>query len=360
MIHLKPWFDNVDHWFVRVQFGEDKRRNLYSELVALVKAGFSKSEAIDAIWKILSSEGKNMGDPRARILDSVRTGIRNGHGIGESLREWVPRDEYMTLCAIEHSDQFGHHLEIYCNTLKRKQGIQTQVIGTLAYPMLLLFTSYGMLVYFSRGISPKIDGLLPVEQWTGLSRTVFLVGEYCGILMPLTTAIMIILPIVILATLPRWSGYGRVVGDRLPVFSIYRLHTGVLLLQSIACLISTGMTAVEAIRKIRPTANKYLGSRLDQVLHHLLNGSNLGHAMQMTGDGWPDRNLVLTLRVLSRSQDFSSNLLTIAERWTVTSHDRIRRTISMARAIIFLMVFGAISTIVMAMYDLQGQITAAY
>lgn len=360
MNDIRKVLKHIDLWFVRLQFSSAKRRDIYSELVALLNAGFSRSEAIDAMWNIHSREGADTSDPRARVLGSVQKTLRNGHGMGEALRPWVPKDEYMIIHAIEHSNRFARHLEIYCGTMERNQGIRSMIHSTLAYPIMLLVMAYGLLVYFSQGIAPKLDRLLGTDQWTGIASVVHDAGLICGTLIPYTIAVAILLPAIIAGSLPRWATQGRVLADRLPVYSMYRLHTGVLLLQSIACLISTGMTAVDAIRTIRLAANRYVGSRLDAVHFHLLNGSSLGLAMQSTANGWPDRDLVLSLRILSRSQDFSSHLLTIAERWVVTSHSRIRRTLEITRAALFMVVFAVISGVVMAMYDLQGQITAAY
>jgi len=352
--------DWLGRGWVRAQFGCEKRCRFYRELIALMDTGFSRSEAIDAIWKIKTRDGAALRDPVARILASVRTGLRNGQSLGVSLQPWIPREEHMAIAAIETSDQFGRNLEIHCQTLEKNEDIRSDIVSTLAYPALLLAMTYGMLVYFSRGIAPQLDPLLPVERWVGIARTVYRVGEMLGALIPLAVLLVILVPLALVLLLPRWAGEGRILADRLPVFVMYRLRSGVMLLQSIACLVANGLTPVEAITTLRPSANAYLGARIDQIHHHMLNGANLGLAMQRTARSWPDRELVLTLRILSRSQDFHRHLQMIAGQWMTASHDRILRTLTLTRAGFFLIVFGVISAIVLAMYDLQGQITAAY
>ena len=345
---------------LRVRFGSELRCRFYRELIALVDAGFSCSEAIDAIWKIKSADGARGHDPIARILGRVRAGLRNGNGLGASLQPWIPRDEHMAITAIETSEMFGRNLEVYCRTLERSGTIRSDMISVLAYPVLLLAMTYGILVYFSLGIAPQMETLLPVAHWIGIARIVFQAGEVLDWLLPVVVLLVIVVPIMMVLLLPRWAGRGRIWADRLPVFVMYRLMSGVLLLQSIACLVANGLTPVEAIARLRPVANAYVGAHLDRIRNHMLNGANLGLAMQRTARGWPDRELVLTLRILSRSQDFHRHLQMIAGQWLTKSHERIHRTLALMRAVIFLIVFGVISAIVIAMYDLQGQITAAW
>ncbi len=360
MILLDRLVRRIIQVFIRSQFNPDKRCRFYRELIVLMDTGFSRSEVIDAIWRIKTRDGADTNDPVGRILASLRTGLRNGQDLGVALQPWIPRAEHMAITAIETSDQFSRNLESHCQMLEMNQGIRSDVLSILAYPLLLLVMTYGMLVYFAAGIAPQLDPLLPIEHWTGIARTVTRTGAVLGTWMPLVALVALLAPLSLHILLPRWTGAGRRQADRLPIFAMYRLRSGVMLLQSIACLAAAGLTPVEALTRLRPAASAYLASHIDQIHYQMLNGANLGLAMQHTAGGWPDRELVLTLRILSRSQDFPQHLRMIAGQWMTASQDRILRNLSLIRASLFLIVFGIITATVAAMYELQGQITTAY
>ncbi|MCY4541830.1 MAG: type II secretion system F family protein [Rhodobacteraceae bacterium] len=350
----------LERILTRVQFGRQRRVGLYRELIALMRAGFSRSEAIDMIWTVKSEDGKNRRGVLPVVIADIRLRIRNGLGFSEALRNWVPSEDCMVIGTIEHSDQFADHLEVYCETVERKSGLIAEMISALTYPGLLVATAYGMLTYFSAGIVPTLDRILPVERWSGLATIVYEAGRVAAGSIPVVVSLLLLCPVMIVLLLPRWARRGRTAVDRMPVFALYRVHTGILFLQAMACLMASGMSAMEAIRKIRPSTNNYVGYRLDLIRYHLLNGLDLGSAMEKAGTGWPDRELNLTLRILARTPDFPQHLLVCAKRWMEERHKVVERQLALIRAASFGAVFGVIFCVVLTMYDIQSQVTAGY
>ena len=166
--------------------------------------------------------------------------------------------------------------------------------------------------------------------------------------------------VLITLALPRWKGFGRNLADRLPVFAIYRLHTGIYFLRSMAALMSVGISATEAIDRIRPSASPYVGHRIDIVRFHLLNGHDLGSALDKSGTGWPDPDLNLSLGIFSQTPNFPSQLSALADEWLESARDRAEQRAGILRMLALLAIFGVISGVALALYDIQSQVTAGF
>ncbi len=350
----------LEHLVARLSFDSRQRRRLYGGLVALMRAGLSRSEALEVIWRVASNEGKQKGSTLAVILSDVNHGMRNGLGLGRSLRRWVPREDCMFIEAIEDSDRFSEHLDAYRRALERKSGIRGAVIGTLAYPVFLIVTAYGLLAHFGVKIVPALDALHPRESWTGMAAALGVASEFAARYAIAAGILALLVPVIAVAMLPRWSRYGRTLADRLPPLTLYRMQSGVSFLQSIASLMASGLSAAEAINRVRPFAAPYARHRIDLVHRHLLNGNDLGTSMHLAGTGWPDPELNLSLKIMSRTPDLPTHLPGLLEDWLDTMQEDTKRKLSLLRTLAFLAVFVVISSVIYAMYELQGQIASGF
>ena len=345
--------------FARLQLDSRRRQRLYRELAGLLQSGMSRGEALEVLWLIASRDGKKPSDPAAVVLADARNGVRNGLSLANSFKSWIPREDYMLISTIEDLDGFSDHLESWCATLEERAGTRADAVAALAYPGFLLATAYGLLVYFDVKIMPALAELLPRDRWSGSAALFEQACSAAADYALIVAALSLVLPVAMLAILPRWSGRGRSFADRLPVFALYRAYTGIAFLQSIGALMSGGLPPAEAIVRIRDGAEPYVQRRLDLVRANLLNGCGLGSSMELAGTGWPDPELALSLRVLSHSADFPSQILRIAKLWRREIQQRAENAMGALRIAAFLAVFAVISGVLSAMYEIQGQIAAS-
>ena len=338
------------------RFDLRSRQRLYRDLSALMKAGLSKGEALDAIAAIATGGGRQRSRVLARILADARAGMRSGNSLAASLAGWIPASDRMVLEAIEASDSFPRHLETFSRNLHLRAAARGQIIGELAYPILLLCMVYGLLVFFHIRIAPVLGDLLPRSQWIGAASHLDHASRWAAAnIIPVAVTAALSAPAMALL-LRHWAGRGRATADQLPIFAEYRAQTGIAFLKSIGAMMSSGMSAVEAISRIRPGVCPYVGRRLDLVRYNLLNGHDLGAAIELAGSGWPDRDLVLSLQVLANLPDFPTRLSEIAEDWLHESHERLLANLGKLRAAAFLIVFAVISAFILAMHAIQNQI----
>ena len=342
----------------RLQFDAGRRLRLYREFAGLLKSGLSRGEALEILWRISSRDGARASEPAAIVLADARNGVRNGLSLADSLKSWIPREDYMLILAIEDSGEFADHLETWCDTLASRAGIRANAAGSLVYPGFLIAVAYGLLVYFDTQIMPSLEELLPRKQWTGAASLFQAACAAASEYALAAASFSALVPVLLLAALPRWSGPGRGWADRLPIFALYRAHSGLTFLQAIGALMASGLPASESILRIREGASPYSRSRLDLIRLNLLNGRGLGESMQSVAAGWPDPELALSMRALAHSPDFPAQILRMAKDWRQVIQQRTERTVAIWRLLSFLAVFGVVSGVVTAMYEIQSQIAS--
>ncbi len=349
----------VERRFARALFWTGDRLALYQQLAALMRTGVSKTDALQMAWKVASDEGRKPKETSALIMRDILDGMRNGLSFGESIRRWVPSEDAMILEATENSDDFPGYLDRYCEVIRKRREILATITGGLLYPVALLSAVYGIAFYFGAEVVPKIEGLMPTEKWQGAARFLLMLSAFADrYAIPALIGTVLLLTLIVLS-LPRWSGSGRPLADRLPLFSLYRMYTGISFLISVSSLVQGGLSAVNAVERIRRLANPYVMFRLNRIRNHLLNGLNLGAALHASGTGWPDPKMNLMIKVFAETHDLSAQLHRLSEDWIEQGRQRIERSIALIKTLVLLLVFGVVMGIVAGMYALQTQIAAS-
>ena len=342
--------------FAKFQFGYKQRSDLYNQLIALLSTGMAKTDAIQMSWDVASMEGKKPKELTAIVLSEIILSMKNGETLARALKPWVPQEDVMVFEAIENSDDFVANLKDYMEMLGKKKKIKSSIVGGLAYPAVLVAMVYGIMSYFGSSVVPTIAQLLPMETWTGPAK--FLTFMYNFSESYAVPGLVILLASIacIFATLPRWSGAGRVFADRMPIFSTYRMYTGISFLMSMASLIQGGMPAADALNRLHPQASPYVRARILKVRDQMLNGANFGAALHRAGTGWPDAKMNLNIKIFAETQDLSAQLSRLSKGWIDVSQENISKTMGALRTVAMIMVFGVIMGIVGGIYSLQDQI----
>lgn len=345
--------------FARLQFGTGERLALYQELASLLRTGVSKVDALQMAWKVASEEGRKPKEATALILRDILDGMRNGLTFGDAMRRWVPAEDAMILEATESSDDFPGYLERYCGVIQKRRQILGTIIGGLISPASQIIALYGIAFYFGSEVVPKIEGLLPREDWSGPAVFLLMIGTFADELAIPVLVVFLSLIGLVLFLLPRWAGRGRPVADRLPIFSLYRMYTGISFLISVSSLVQGGLSVLNAVERVRPLSSPYVRFRLNVVRNGMLNGLNLGAALHASGSGWPDPRMNLSIKVFADTHDLSAQLHRISEDWMTRGQARIERSIGLIRGLVLFLVFGVMMGIVGGMYSLQDQVASS-
>ncbi|MFG6083445.1 type II secretion system F family protein [Paracoccus litorisediminis] len=343
----------------RLQFGYKQRVELYNQLIALLSTGMQLVDALQMAWDVASLEGKKPKEMNAIVLDNIIRKKQDGASFAQSIKPWVPAEDVMVMEAIENTTDMPSNLRDYLELLERKKKIKGTIVGGVAYPALLVAMVFGIMTYFGAKVVPTISQLLPMEKWTGAATFLrFMYNFSQSMALPVLASIGFTI-VVITALLPRWKNSGRIIADRLPVFSTYRMYTGISFLMSMASLLQSGMPPAQALERLHPEANPYVKNRILKVRAQMLSGANFGAALYRAKTGWPDTKMNLNIKIFAETQDLSKQLTRLSKSWIEQAQADISKNMGLLRTISMIMVFGVIMGIVGGIYALQSQIAAS-
>jgi len=126
------------------------------QLAALLRAGIPILQAITMLRRRATA-------PRLRaVLESVEEAIRGGAALSQAFAAqgaMFPRIYTASILAGERSGALDEVLSRYVNYMRRSVGLRRKIRGALAYPAFLLIACFGMVVFLTTFVVPRMSDL---------------------------------------------------------------------------------------------------------------------------------------------------------------------------------------------------------
>ena len=159
-------------------------------------------------------------------------------------------------------------------------------------------------------------------------------------------------------SLENWSGRLRATFDKLPPWNIYKIHISVGWLMALSSMMSAGITMPDAIRMLADNASRYLRSILEETLHYIANGDNLGIALSRTERDFPNKEIIGDLMIYADMVDFDKNITSIANDYLDESVRKMESISNILNGFGIMLVSAIIAWVVLGTFQMQDQITA--
>ena len=169
---------------------------------------------------------------------------------------------------------------------------------------------------------------------------------------------VVIFGIFVWWSLPRLAGRVRAVFDKLPPWNIYKIRMSVGWMMSLSAMVASGVAIPDAMRMLADNSNRYLRRILEETLHYIANGDNLGDALQNTGMDFPNQELIGDLTIYADMNDFDTNLGQISNDYLENSVKKIEALAETLNTVGILLISAVIAWIVLGTFQMQDQITA--
>ncbi len=338
-------------------FSNKTRLKIYRKLASLMANRFSLMDALDLLYNGASDNGKNPYEPMAIAIVSWMKTLQNGLTFADALRGWAPGRERLMLSTGDVSNLESALL----NLIKVTEGSTKMIrpiVGAIAYPAFLMMMSILILYAIGVYMVPPMQEAAPNVKWTGTARDLVDVSEWIQVYWAIAFSILPVTMLVIYATIGIWTGKIRVIFDRCPPWSLYKIFTGISWLLAMAALIKGGTPVSSAMSTLRRDANKYLREKIDKALRFINNGDNLGQALYKTELEFPDKEIISDLAVYSELDNFEEAIDNLANDWLDESVYVIEQKAEILNMIALLSIGGIIAWAVMGVFDMQDQITS--
>ncbi|PKU22812.1 type II secretion system F family protein [Telmatospirillum siberiense] len=362
---MKTIFDTIVFWFEGMDIGLFQARlaltarvrmRLYRKIASLSRTGMPLPRALDAIWQVSSLGGKRSASPLARVVDSWRRKVYDGHTFGKALDGWVPVQEWSLIEA--GAGDLGQALDEAAGLIESSQKMLGAITTAVGYPLFLGGLLCILLWIFSVDAIPAFAEVKPMEKWTGLAAAMGVLSRvvHAGLL-PFLALLLALLSAVVWS-LPRWTGEWRARVDSWPPWSLYQLIMGTSFLASLVAFLKAGMPVPEALRRLRTIANPWLRERIDATLYFVNSGYDLGEALHLTGYRFPAREIVEDLRIYASLGNLEEAMGRLSAEWMKLSLDSLQAKSDAMKVAGMVFVAGTIAWIQFGIIAVQQQLTS--
>ncbi|MDR3126751.1 MAG: type II secretion system F family protein [Rickettsiales bacterium] len=341
-----------------VNLSNAARLRVYYKLAALLRNRFTLMDALDRIWSIESNEGRKPDEPIAIAVAWWSRELEKGLPFSAAITGWAPLRERLMLSVGDMSKLERALL----NVIKVSEGsnkILAPLINALTYPAMMVLLSFAIIAAVGIWMVPPMVELVPNIVWRGSASSLVAVSGFMRSYWWIMPAVFIGAIVAIYASFANLTGPIRVLLDKMPPWSLYRMFTGVSWLMSLAALVESGTPIAKSMQGLRQNASPYLRERIDRALGFMKNGANLGTSLKMTGMHFPDDVLIGDLEIYSELDNFESSLNAVATEYLNTSVERIRREASILNSLALIFVSGIIAWVLLGTFEMQNQVQAA-
>jgi type II secretory pathway component PulF len=353
--------NRLELWYARLVFrmNTEKRMATIRKLASLLRNDFTLMDALNRIEMIESRGGTKPDEPFAIVMREWQKNLERGMSFSDTTRGWLPDDEILLVTSGNISNLVVA-LENTTRVVESAARIRRVMRNALAYPLFLLALTFGIIIMVGLYLVPPLvevagNGVI----WRGVAGSLislsdFMVGNWYWFVV----GIFVVMSIVGFS-LNNWSGRMRAKFDKFPPWNIYKIHISVGWLMSLSSMVAAGITMPDAMRMLADNSSKYLRDILEETLHNIANGENLGTALLNTGRDFPNSEIIGDLIIYADMNDFDKNLTAIANDYLNDSVRKMEAVSNVLNSIGILMVSGIIAWVVLGTFQMQDQITAA-
>ena len=353
--------NRLELWYARLVFrlNTEKRMATIRKLASLLRNDFTLMDALNRLEMIESNGGKKPNEPFAIVMHVWQQNLERGMSFSETTRGWLP-DEETLLVTSGNISNLVIALENTTRVVESAGRIRRAMRNAVAYPLFLLVLTLGIVVLVGLYLVPPLVEVAGNDIiWRGTARGLIWLSDFMVANWYWFAGGFFLLVGLIGFSLENWSGRLRAVFDKIPPWSIYKIHISVGWLMSLSSMVAAGITMPDAMRMLADNSNKYLRDILEETLHYIANGDNLGVALLKTGRGFPNNEIIGDLMIYADMVDFDKNLTAIANDYLEESVRKMESVSNVLNSIGILMVSAIIAWVVLGTFQMQDQITAA-
>ncbi len=343
---------------IMVSLNNEKRLQIYYKLAALLRNRFTLMDALDRIWMIESKDGQRPDEPMAVAVAWWLKELEKGLPFSSAIDGWAPMREKLMLSVGDVSK-----LEkALINVIKVSEGsnrIIQPLVSAVTYPIMMMILSMGIFVCVGIYMFPPLFEFAKNAQWTGSSKSLVALSSFVQVYWWSFPLVLLVIVGVIYFSFSNFTGPLRVVFDKMPPWSLYRMFSGVSWLMSLAALVESGTPIARSMQSLRQNANPYLRERIDRALMFIKNGDNLGTALKKSNMHFPEDELIGDLEIYSELDNFEEALNGVANEYLESSITNIKKEAGILNSFALLLVSGVIAWVLLGVFDMQNQVQSA-
>ncbi len=160
--------------------------------------------------------------------------------------------------------------------------------------------------------------------------------------------------------LPNYRSGFRLILDKFPPFSIYRILVGVSFLHTLSALTKAKLKQNDALIEMKRFAQPYLIYRINKYLMSINNGKSLGQALISTKLNFPDEYVIKELAMYAESGNIDDAMHEVIHSLNEDGLELVNKQAGILKTISFAWIMTLIMILIMSIFtfvmDLQASV----
>jgi len=318
----------------KLSFGAAVRAEVWQLLADMVESGLELEEALRTLIKGYLRTNRR---GRAGVLAEMVSAGLDGK-MAERLAPYTMSPEQLILDGLGRQEARAVFASA-ARLLRNQLALRKALTEAIAMPILLFFSLFALMLFFGLELLPALEEVvdfesLPLVQDITVSVTLALSDN------PARLGVWIAGGIAGLVMLMRvWTGPGRVLADRVPPFSVMRLHAGTGFLFALVEYGRNGTTInADLLERMASVSGRYAASRIRALIPHVQTNDNIGDAALTAEQGFPDDEFAVVMSALWNRRDGIEGAGQFLERRLVQIESNVKARMAVLNAGLLILV----------------------
>lgn len=284
----------------RFLFGAKEQQSYLEDLSTLVEDGVPANKAVEVLFRIGKGSLKTLSG-------QIMHRIAQGRPVADGLIGWMPQHIVELVRAGEQGGTLAENMRVAAETLGRKNDVVAALFASLTYPVVVLITGVGVMIYLKQSVFVQFEKIKPLSEWPEdgqrlMVMATFFENWWWALLIAIVAIIVIVSRILV-----TYTGVGRKYIDKTPLLGVYRSSTAARFMETLGLLIINGVVFKQALQILRLQASSYLGWHLSQMERRLARGSS--NIADVLDTGLVVESDVVRLRAIAEAKGFEHALV---------------------------------------------------
>lgn len=332
----------------RLAFGAQRREETWRLLADLTASGMSLSQALLTAADAARGSGRTSV---SEILLDIEAGVARAQ-VQARVKKYAQGAESLVFGAIGKVEAEGV-FRAAARLAAQQNKMSSALRQALAMPAVLTFM-LGVITYILGAyLFPAVSSISSPAGWPWYVTltagvTEFLVANAIWIGLPLGALVALII-----ASLPVWTGKGRLIADRFVPFSLYKLQQGTAFIFTVIELGRMGQTlAPPLLEGMAREASPYLRSRI-LAIRDELSSQTWGKALQAAGHEFPSRDLITVCAALDGTDGWIERFAGFLDRWLELLEQRIKERVQVVNVCLMILMAAVLGGVALSMAPLM-------
>ena len=297
---LQAKLDRLTANLERSLFSAKEQQAFLEDLATLVDDGVPANKAIEVIGKISKGATK-------RLCETISQRVAQGRAIADGLLGWMPQHIVELIRAGETGGTLANNIRMAAEALGRSNSTMASLFSSLTYPVVVLITGLGVMVYMNNSILVQFKAIKPMNQWPAQGQELVAIADFVGAYWWICLAGLLGAAVVIMKILRDVIGPMRTYIDKIPLLSIYKQNSAARFMETLGLLISNGVVFKQALRIVQMQASPYLSYHLMLMERRLSRGRS--NVAEVLDTGMVSEADVLRLMAIADAKGFEHALV---------------------------------------------------